>query len=166
MLNKASKEDKVESERLNKELYERRKHRILKKAREFIEIEASCSEQDSSEDSGDSTDVMSGDFINNGAYTQASPKFDTGLSMYHSLHRSFLDESPGVEGIKYQIGARGKMKKTRHPMPVLETILDGRGENSICTSGKIEFIRQNSGKSMKRKFAFPSSSSDDNSDSD
>ena len=36
--------------------------------------------------------VLSGDFINDGDYTQPSPNAETGISMYHNLHRlvSFL----------------------------------------------------------------------------
>ena len=41
---------------------------------------------DYSEDDDDEQQ-LSGDFINDGAFTQASPSIDTGLSMYHSLYR-------------------------------------------------------------------------------
>lgn len=130
-------EENLSSKKRRREEKKKERTRMVKKLSMFVEDEASCSQIDSETEDGDcSQDVLSGDFINDGLYTQASPQLETGMSMYHALHKNFVDDSPDIVAMKRLLGARGKRCMSRRvEMPVLESILCRSSRDAEDCSG-------------------------------
>lgn len=58
----------------------------------FINRDSEGSSASEDEDVGDSDEEkLSGDFINDGDYTQASPGLDTGVAMYMAVNRQVIE---------------------------------------------------------------------------
>ena len=91
---------KAEQQKRSKESRKRLKISVGR----FFEVEAVISGSDSGDDGeggdgsdgSDGSEKLSGDFINDGAYTQSSAGCETQQNMYHAVNNALDEDSPGL----------------------------------------------------------------------
>lgn len=110
------------------------RHKLVKRYfDEEAEISGSENEDDDIEDDEeDDGDVLSGDFINDGEYTQLSG-ISPGLALYRSVdRRKFEDESPyGIESTP-----RFKFRGAEKGLPIIASILRRKRKKANTNSSK------------------------------